>query len=187
MLWWIMMIILITTDKLEALNREQQNKWPSNQSCIFLFKTWWGNHKLCVEMDKTMNNSHCESLRGLHTWAGFVAPPTLRSALSPPSATAGWSVYGKRDKTAICVALSHKNPSFKTFCGVQNKPNSPLMVSTTPSDLKRLLCNKLWWESWMLALLLIMYLSNIVLLSAQCSLSNVRIGFRPRMRLYVNK
>lgn len=48
------------------------------------------------------------------TWAGCVAPPSPRSGLSPSSGTAGLSAYGRRDKTAICVAWLHSNRIPKT-------------------------------------------------------------------------
>lgn len=73
-----------------------------------------GSHRGCVAvvvktMKLTSDSSIFESLRGLLTSAGFVASSFRRSALSPPSVTAGWSVCGKRDKSAIYVALSPKH------------------------------------------------------------------------------
>lgn len=122
---------------------------------------------------------------GLHTWAGFVASPTLRSAPSPPSVTAGWSVYGKRDETAICVALSQKTPSFKTFCSVQNKRNSHLMVSMSYCHIQWL--NKAAvWQVGVGRLMVCFVVNNVfeeyrVTLSPQCNLPHARISFRPHM------
>lgn len=42
----------INNEKLEALNKEQQRKWPWIQISIFIFKTLFENHNVCGQKNE---------------------------------------------------------------------------------------------------------------------------------------
>lgn len=101
------------TDVSRKKQRRPETWQPSQRAGFIAFKVK-AIATLSIVIHVVINNADIYIKTSLRTWAGFVASPTLCSALSPPSAAAGWSVYGKRDKTAICVALSQKTPFSKT-------------------------------------------------------------------------